>query len=246
MPFFLLSLAAHLVFVFTWPGAPKREKPEDPIPVAFLPSPKPNDARPIPKTERPRTRVSKTPAQLAKKSSPLLEETAKEPFKLLETEKREERRAYERIERRERQEIVRRPLPTWKDILPPVTWSQQDAETRNENGAVPLNTRQPKYLSYFASIQRAIEVVWDYPEPALRHGLQGRLVLEFTILRNGALGETRLVRSSGFSILDEEAIRAVQTASPFHPIPPWIGTDRLEISASFEYHDNRLKYGFMP
>ncbi len=57
---------------------------------------------------------------------------------------------------------------------------------------------------------------------------------------------TRLIRSSGFSILDEEAIRSVQAAAPFHPIPPVIGKNRLPIIASFEYLDNRLKYSFAP
>jgi protein TonB len=105
-----------------------------------------------------------------------------------------------------------------------------------------LNTRERKYVSYFTSIKQAIQIVWDYPESALRHGLEGKLVLEFTILGNGALEGTRLVRSSGFAVLDNEAIRAVQAASPFHPIPPWIGRNRLDIIASFEYHDNRMKY----
>ncbi len=58
--------------------------------------------------------------------------------------------------------------------------------------------------------------------------------------------QAQLVRSSGYPILDDEAIRAVQAAAPFHPIPPWIGKERLAISASFEYDDNRLKYSYTP
>jgi outer membrane biosynthesis protein TonB len=44
--------------------------------------------------------------------------------------------------------------------------------------------------------------------------------------------------------LDEEAMRAVRAAAPFRPIPGHIGKQRLDIIASFEYHDSRLHYDF--
>ena len=246
IPFFLLSLTLHLLLFFSWPNDPKREESENPIPVDFLPSPRKNDTEPLQKTERPRTRPSKAPAHLAKRITPLLEEREKDRKEPLEKEKSRENPVLDKREAWEKNDIVRRPLPNIKELLPPVTWTQQGTESDRKDGPVLLNTREPQYLTYFASIKRAIELAWEYPESALRRGLEGKLVLEFTILRNGALEGTRLVRSSGFSILDEEAMRAVKTASPFHPIPPWIGKNRLDIIASFEYHDNRLKYGSMP
>ena len=108
-----------------------------------------------------------------------------------------------------------------------------------------LDTRDPQYVTYFNSIKRAIEVVWQYPELALRYGLQGRLLLEFSILGNGDIESAKIVRSSGSNLLDEEALRAVKAAAPFGPIPPWIGKNRIDIVASFEYLDNRLNYRFM-
>jgi len=147
---------------------------------------------------------------------------------------------------REKITIVQRPLPTLKELLPPVTWAPSRERGSEDEGAVRLDTKEPKYISYFTSIKRAIELVWEYPEPALRQGLQGKLVLEFTILSNGQLEKTRLIRSSGFTMLDQEALRAVQAAAPFHPIPPSIGKTRLEVIASFEYHDNRVRYGIAP
>ncbi|MBI2359929.1 MAG: energy transducer TonB [Deltaproteobacteria bacterium] len=146
----------------------------------------------------------------------------------------------------ERPAIVQRQLPTLKELLPPVTWAPPRQSARGNGEAVRLDTREPKYISYFASIKRAIELVWEYPEPALRSGFQGKLVIEFTILGNGHLDKTRLLRSSGFPVLDQEAMRAVKAASPFRPIPPWIGKNRLDITASFEYLDNRVRYGVMP
>jgi len=90
------------------------------------------------------------------------------------------------------------------------------------------------------SVKEAIEVKWSYPEAALRDGLEGKLTLEFVVLGNGELGEVRLIRSSGYSILDQEAVRAVKAASPFQPIPPEVGS-RLCIAGNFEYEDSRRK-----
>ena len=213
------------------------------IPVSVLPQveeDKPEAPQAVEKVGR---RPDKVPMQVAKKSAPLPEAAAKRPQ--LQPEREEGREAPSRPER-EKYTIVQRPLPTLNELLPPVIWSPSGEQTSNKEGAVRLDTRDTKYVSYFTSIKRAIELVWQYPELALRQGLQGKLVLEFTILGDGHLEGTRLIRSSGFSVLDQEAVRAVQAASPFHAIPPWIGKNRLEVIASFEYHDNRLKYGFVP
>ncbi|MBI4523439.1 MAG: TonB C-terminal domain-containing protein, partial [Deltaproteobacteria bacterium] len=153
-------------------------------------------------------------------------------------------RKVEKIEK-ERETIVQRPLPGLRELLPSVTAPSLGA-IENRTGAIGLNTTEPQYVTYFSSIKRAIEREWDYPEPALRSRLQGKLVVEFTVLWNGELEKIRLLRSSGFSILDEEAVRAVQAAAPFHPIPSWIGKSRLPIEATFIYHDNRQKYGLRP
>lgn len=216
------------------------------IPVAFLPSPEEERNKAVHRPREAPTRPSKVPAQLAKQTTPLPEETAKNRPEPSEKEQKRETPDSSNEQAREKNTIVQRPLPALKDLLPPVTWSASGERSTNKEGAIALNTREPKYISYFTAIKRAIELVWEYPEPALRYGLQGKLVLEFTIQGNGQLEGTRLIRSSGFSVLDQEAIRAVQAAAPFHPIPPWIGKSRLDIVASFEYLDNRLKYGFTP
>ena len=99
-------------------------------------------------------------------------------------------------------------------------------------------------MTYFNKVKQLIESQWEYPELALRYGLQGTLALEFMIGSSGQLERLRLIRSSGSQVLDEEALRAIKAAAPFPPIPPWIKPNPLLISASMEYHDNRLNYRF--
>ena len=250
VPFLLLSLALHFSFLFfAWPSVSENERTVERIPVSILSQPdlsqaeekNPEPANPV---NEPRRQPSKRLVQAAKRAAPPPGEIARRPVEQLPV-KEEKREPPDRRDR-ERYTIVQRPLPTLKELLPPVIRVPSGERSGDNDEAVHLDTKEPKYVSYFTSIKRAIEVVWEYPEPALRQGLQGRLILQFTILGNGQLEGARLVRSSGFPILDQEAMRAVQAASPFHQIPPSIGKSRLDIVASFEYHDNRLKYGRVP
>lgn len=139
-------------------------------------------------------------------------------------------------------DLSSRPLPSLKDLLPSAAWSSQRDYTGDQEGPVSLNTREPRYLTYFETVKRAIEQVWEYPEKALRGGLEGKLILEFTILEDGEVVGPRLLHSSGFLELDQEAMRAVRAASPFKPIPASVGRNRIDVLASFEYSDNRPRY----
>jgi len=136
-------------------------------------------------------------------------------------------------------DVGERRLPTVKELLPPITYSSGGGR---DSAPVSLNTRDPLYLSYFNRIKLAIEQNWEYPELALRYGLQGRLSLEFAVGANGQVEQLRITRSSGSQLLDDEALRAIRAAAPFPPIPSWIKGGPVTISASMEYNDNRLNY----
>lgn len=246
IPFFLVSLSLHLIFLFAWSPPPQIEKIREPIPIAFLPLPEEKKAEPLPES-KPREPVARPsrpkPKQaLARKTTPPSDKATPLPKK---AKRRTPELQAPPLQARKRKVIVRRPLPSLEELLPPINWSGSERESIEE-GAIRLDTQEPEYVSYLSSIKRAIELVWQYPDLALRHGLQGKLVLEFTVLGNGTLMGTRLIRSSGFSILDEEAIHAIQAAAPFRPIPPWIEKNPLAIIASFEYLDSRLNYTFAP
>ncbi|MEK7365576.1 MAG: hypothetical protein AABZ68_02705, partial [Candidatus Deferrimicrobiota bacterium] len=51
----------------------------------------------------------------------------------------------------------------------------------------PLNAPEVQYISYFASIKRKIELVWQYPYEAAAAGIQGELTLDFVIARSGTV-----------------------------------------------------------
>jgi TonB family protein len=106
----------------------------------------------------------------------------------------------------------------------------------------PLNAPEVQYISYFASIKRKIELVWQYPYEAAVAGIQGELTLDFVIARSGAVDSVELVRSSGSKLLDDEAIRSIRVAAPFDPIPSGYKIPSLQIRGRFVYvHGGALR-----
>jgi len=106
----------------------------------------------------------------------------------------------------------------------------------------PLNAPEIQYISYFASIKRKIELVWQYPYEAAAAGIQGELTLDFVIARGGTVNSVELIRSSGSKILDDEAIRSIRKAAPFDPIPAQYKIPSLQIRGRFVYvHGGALR-----
>ena len=60
-----------------------------------------------------------------------------------------------------------------------------------------------------------------YPKIAQMRGWQGELVLEVKLNGDGALISSKIVKGSGFDVLDNEGLEMVKRASPF-PVPPEI------------------------
>ena len=105
-----------------------------------------------------------------------------------------------------------------------------------------LNAPEVQYISYFASIKRKIELVWQYPYEAAAAGIQGELTLDFVIARSGRVDSIALVLSSGSKILDDEAIRSIRKAAPFDPIPEQYKIPSLQIRGRFVYiHGGALR-----
>jgi protein TonB len=69
-----------------------------------------------------------------------------------------------------------------------------------------------------------------YPHWAREAGYEGITKIRFAILSDGQLGEVSIIDSSGYDILDNAAIAAIEKAAPFPPLPSRIiGRDILRI-----------------
>lgn len=88
---------------------------------------------------------------------------------------------------------------------------------------------------YMRLLREKIENIWKYPQEAARHGRSGDLYIKFTIKKDGSLGKVELIRTSGHRELDKAAIKALEDAQPYWPLPDdWKGDD-LEINGHFIY-----------
>ena len=104
-----------------------------------------------------------------------------------------------------------------------------------EGEPIPLDTPDPRYQDYFNQIRERIKSKWIYPYEASSRGIGGELSIEFGIAKSGELQFIERRRSSGVELLDDYAMRAVQLASPFPPVPDAISKTGLPIHGIFRY-----------
>lgn len=79
---------------------------------------------------------------------------------------------------------------------------------------------QKKYVSEnFAYILKIIQDHIVYPKKARREGLTGKAFVSFDILESGQVANIRLLRSTGYEILDVNLVKTIKDVAPF-PKPP--------------------------
>ncbi len=121
-------------------------------------------------------------------------------------------------------------LPPPRDVLakrigataPPQTVESPGAATGSAAGKAPVGSltvapvnQEFAYNYYYAQIQSRIEESWTR-SPV---GSDAHAVILFTIHSDGGISDLRVRDSSGFDTYDLAALRAVQNAAPFAPLP---------------------------
>jgi len=125
-------------------------------------------------------------------------------------------------------------LPRGSDIQKFARLNNSTQETSDE-ATISLDTLDDRYFLYFQRVKELIESVWRYPHEAGERGIQGALRLRFTILEDGSLDNVMLINSSGYNILDDEAVRAVRVAAPYPPFPERFHLKKLNVNGTFIY-----------
>jgi protein TonB len=79
---------------------------------------------------------------------------------------------------------------------------------------------QEELVAYARRLSSVVARQQRYPASAARLGMTGTARVRFRVQRDGSLAESpRLARSSGHEVLDAEALRMVEAAAPFAPLP---------------------------
>jgi periplasmic protein TonB len=75
-----------------------------------------------------------------------------------------------------------------------------------------------------------------YPDAARARNNEGEVTVEFTIDRTGGLVASRIVKSSGSSTLDAEALELLQRASPFPQLPAQVPGEIYNLALPVQFH----------
>ena len=103
--------------------------------------------------------------------------------------------------------------------VPVYDYREEVVEETVEEETIPfvLVEQKPSFQGGDANgFSRWIAQHLEYPEIAKENGVQGRVVLEFTVLKDGSLGNVKVLRSVDPS-LDKEALRVVSASPKWEP-----------------------------
>ena len=111
-------------------------------------------------------------------------------------------------------------------------------ERKPGEDSVTLDTDEFKFISYNRWLKVKVESVLTYPELAALSGYQGTLYILFDIMKDGSLGRLEVLKSSGYKILDDEALRSIRAAAPFQSLPDDWRMDQYTIRAAVLFYLN--------
>lgn len=100
---------------------------------------------------------------------------------------------------------------------------------------IDLNTTNYRYIGYMSGFRKQFYMVWTYPGEAVRRGIEGVVVCEFTIQKDGTVKNIIIRRTSGYKILDQAVVDALRVGSPYSPLPEGFPKKPVTIVGSFSY-----------
>lgn len=97
---------------------------------------------------------------------------------------------------------------------------------------VVKNTIQNEYL---LKIKAHIEKHKKYPKRAKRLKQQGKVMLSFTVLENGAIQDAKIIGKSPYKRLNTAALKILHTINQFDPIPKELNKNSWQLNVPINY-----------
>ena len=161
------------------------------------------------------------------------------PIRSLESRKKQDRTLEKAMEEIRKRAAAAGPTPK------PQTNAGLDAKAMPEEKAGPASPlpagdadMNAKINAYYATIWFRIKRGWALPQGILPGDVL-ETVIDVTILRSGAVTEVNFEKRSGNRFFDESALKAIRKASPFPPLPAWVGEASLGVGIRF--HSSELR-----
>ncbi|MEH2320221.1 energy transducer TonB family protein, partial [Nostoc sp.] len=100
---------------------------------------------------------------------------------------------------------------------------------RQAHSGIDASSQNIDITSYLKQLQQKVKQQW-LPEVSQS---SRRTVLYFTIKRSGQLSNLQLAQTSGFSVTDQAALKAIQRSAPFAPLPTGYTSNHINIQFTF-------------
>lgn len=119
------------------------------------------------------------------------------------------------------------------------TW--QEYQKRPRRKYLNARTQEYKYAAYLEAFRAKIERIGNlnYPTEAKRRNLRGSLRLGVVLGPDGNVRSMELLKSSGYKVLDDAAMRIVELSAPFQAFPDDIRADmdEMHITRTWLFND---------
>ncbi|TLD97883.1 energy transducer TonB [Helicobacter jaachi] len=127
-----------------------------------------------------------------------------------------------------------------EEVVPPTPTPQAKPDEKVEEGEMiqTLSYRNGEEDEVFAKIKRAIERRNKYPNMAKKRGLEGEVIVEFIIYKDGKVSNIRIVKPCPHESFNTAAINAVRKAQG--DFPSLDVTTKIELPIVYELKMSKL------
>ena len=137
-----------------------------------------------------------------------------------------------------KKEKVKKEEPKEEKAVEEKTVEEKTQNTENissmvsSNKGIMLENKNFKYSYYTNTIVKKISKYWQWSSVTSAY----RAVVYFKIARDGSAYDIKIKESSSDQNFDQNAIRAIQLASPFAPLPASYEDNYLGVYFEFKFH----------
>lgn len=93
-----------------------------------------------------------------------------------------------------------------------------------------------RFSWYVEAVQRRVSGNWLQSTVDPSVSVAPRVVVTFTILRDGTVTNVQITQSSNNYSVDSSAVRAVRESSPLNPLPPGYSGSNVNVEFWFDFH----------
>lgn len=98
-----------------------------------------------------------------------------------------------------------------------VYYDENGKKTDNPTKKIAPYMENPAFPGGQQALFKFLSETVKYPTIARENGIQGRVVCQFVVAKNGAIEDVEVVQSGGDPSLDKEAVRVIKAMPKWHP-----------------------------